>query len=66
MNADTIKRALSIASKVALEIIEGLRHKESNAQIRARLASRDLILDDELDELRAAQDDLADYVRTGR
>lgn len=66
MNAETIKKALTIASRVAMEVIEGLRRKETNAQIRARIASRSTILDEEIDDLRAAQDDLDTYVRTGR
>lgn len=66
MNAEMVQKALSIASKVAMELLEGLQRNESNAEIRERIASRTLILDKEIDELRAAQNDLDTFVRTGR
>lgn len=66
MNWALLTKALPTAIKVVRAIIEGFRDGASNEEIRQRVADPDLILDRELDELRAAQDDLEDYIRTGR
>jgi hypothetical protein len=59
-------KAVPTALKVIREIIEAARSGASNEEIRARIASPDVILDEELDELRAAKDDLDEFIRTGR
>lgn len=65
MNWDLVFKAIPLAIKVLREIIDGQKRGASNQEIRERIASPDVILDEEMDELRAAEDDLADFVRTG-
>lgn len=66
MNWALLAKALPTAIKIVRAMIEGLRDGASNEEIRKRIADPGLILDHELDDLRAAQDDLDDYIRTGR
>lgn len=66
MNPSTIAKIFSIATRVVTEIAEGLRKGESNEEIRKRIATRAVILDEELNELRGIKTELDDYVRTGR
>lgn len=65
MNWELLRKILPIAFKAAKEIYDGLKSGASNEEIRQRVASPSVILDDELDDLRSAEDDLEDYIKTG-
>jgi hypothetical protein len=66
MNWDLLFKTLPMVVKVLREIIEGQKRGATNQEIRDRIASPDVILDEEMDALRDAEDDLGDFVRTGR
>ena len=61
-----ITKGLPIALKVIREVFDGIAQGRDNEEIRQRVADPSLILDEELDELRDAEDDLTDFIRTGR
>ena len=65
MNWDLLFKALPLVGKILREIIEGQKRGATNQEIRDRIASPDVILDEEMDKLRDAEDDLDDFVRTG-
>jgi hypothetical protein len=65
MNWDLLFKALPLVGKILREIIEGQKRGATNQEIRDRIASPDVILDEEMDELRDAEADLDDFVRTG-
>lgn len=65
MNWDLLFKALPLVGKILREIIEGQKRGATNQEIRDRIASPDVILDEEMDELRDAEDDLKDFVRNG-
>jgi len=60
-----ILQAAPLAMKVVKAIVEGARDGASNEEIRQRIASKDLILDKELDDLRSAKADLDDFITGG-
>ena len=65
MNWPLLLKLLPTAVKVLKEMVEGFKRGATNQEIRDRIASPDVILDDEMDELRDAEDDLDEFVRTG-
>ena len=65
MNWALLGKMLPTAVKVMKEIVDGFKNGRSNQEIRDRIASSDLILDEELDDLRDAETDLEDFIRTG-
>lgn len=65
MNWQLLEKGLPIAVRVLREVFAGLADGASNEEIRKRAASPDVILDDELDQLRDAEGDLDDYIKNG-
>lgn len=61
-----LTKGLPIAVKVLREVFEGIADGKNNEEIRARVADPSVILDEELDQLRDDEQDLLDFVRTGR
>jgi hypothetical protein len=61
-----LSKGLPIAIKVLREVFQGMADGASNEEIRQRVAKPDVILDEELDQLRDDEDDLLDFVKTGR
>ncbi len=61
-----LTKGLPIAIKVLRSVFEGIADGKSNDEIRERAASPEVILDESLDQLRDDEDDLLDFVRTGR
>jgi hypothetical protein len=61
-----LTKGLPIALKVLREVIDGISKGRTNAEIRQRVSEPDVILDDALDQLRDDEDDLLEFVRTGR
>lgn len=71
MNWALLAKVLPIALKIAREIIEAIAENRGDKKaIRKRIAQRvadpDVLLDEEIDQLDEDEDDLLDYVRTGR
>jgi len=54
-----------LVMRVLKEIFEGVSRGASNEEIRQRIASKDVLLDEELDKLRDAKDDLRSFIETG-
>lgn len=65
MNWALLLKLLPTAVKVLRELVEGFKRGATNQEIRDRIASPEVILDSEIDELRNAEDDLKDFIRTG-
>lgn len=61
-----LTKGLPIAVKVLREVFEGIADGKSNEEIRERVASPEVILDESLDQLRDDEEDLLDFVRTGK
>lgn len=66
MNWTLLEKLLPIALRTAKAIFDGVRNGEDNEEIRRRVTSSDVILDEDLDALRESEDDLEEYIRTGR
>lgn len=65
MNWQLLEKMGPIVFRIVKTIYEGLRDKVDDEEIRRRVADPSVILSEELDALRAAEDDLEDYIRTG-
>lgn len=61
-----LTQGMPLALRVLREVFGGLAEGADNEEIRKRVASPDVILDEELDQLRDDEEDLLDFVRTGR
>lgn len=61
-----LTKGLPIAVKVLREVLQGLADGSSNEEIRQRASSPDVILDEELDQLRDDEEDLLEFIRTGK
>jgi hypothetical protein len=61
-----LTKGLPIAVRVLREVIQGLADGNSNEEIRQRASNPGVILDEELDQLRDDEDDLLNFIKTGK
>ena len=66
MNWAILERMAPILMRVGREIYEALKDGADDEEIRLRVASPKVILKDELARLREAEDDLENFIRTGK
>lgn len=65
MNWPLLMKAAPMAMRMVRAVVEGVMNNESDEEIRKRASAPDVILREDLDDLRAARTDLDDYVRSG-
>lgn len=61
-----LTKGLPIAINVLREVFRAVVDGADNDEIRRRAAAPDVILDEQLDALRDDEQDLLDYIKTGR
>ncbi len=66
MNWELLTKGFPLAIRMLRAIFEALADGADNDEVRRRAARPDVILDDALDQLRDDEDDLLNFVRTGR
>ena len=65
MNWKLLEKLIPMGVRIIREIADGITNKRSPEEIRQRVASPDVILDDEIEELRDAEDDLRRFIDQG-
>lgn len=61
-----LTKGFPIAVRVLREVVAALADGADNDEVRRRVAKPGVILDEALDQLRDDEDDLMDYIRSGR